>query len=299
MYDSYELTDNRLIDRQVWTDHYFLKPKDIEVDRKVKISKEYREKSLIFTNSNGTDLYYILPKSNPTIGNDAVIINTGRVKECCFDIVYISNGEKFAEENFERLMDLNLPNTIHRVDRVKGRNNAYKTAASVSTTRYFFAVFAKLEIDPLFDFSFGAEDFDYRHYVFHAKNPVNGLTYGHQAVILYNKDQVLANPGNQIDFTMAQMYREIPLLSGIARYNYSELAAWRASFRECLKLCMFTDAISKERLEIWQTGEGPFAHSSIQGAKDAIAFHKDFHNDPDMLYKSYDWEWLDNYFASR
>ena len=65
------------------------------------------------------------------------------------DIIFLSNGEKGAEENYqhlrwvaERANNIN----IHRSSGVNGRAAAYHAAARLSTTPWFFAVFAKLEI---------------------------------------------------------------------------------------------------------------------------------------------------------
>ena len=41
-----------------------------------------------------------------------------------------------------------------------------------------------------------------KHYIFDAKNPVNGLVYGHQAMIAYNKKLTLDNYGYGLDFTL-------------------------------------------------------------------------------------------------
>jgi hypothetical protein len=55
-------------------------------------------------------------------------------------------------------------------------------------------VFAKLEVSSMFDWSWQPDRLqEPKHYIFHALNPVNGLEYGHQAMIAYNKKLVLAN----------------------------------------------------------------------------------------------------------
>ena len=63
------------------------------------------------------------------------------------DIVYLSNGEPDAEEHWKQLqLFTNSSQVIHRVDGVKGRVAAYRAAANASTTPWFFAVFAKLQV---------------------------------------------------------------------------------------------------------------------------------------------------------
>ena len=111
------------------------------------------------------------------------------------DIVFISNGETNADYNFEKLkFYVGDRNKVKRVDRVPGRVAAYHAAANNSSTPWFFAVFAKLEVEPNFDWSWQPDRLQQaKHYIFHARNPVNGLEYGHQAMIAYNKNLVLNN----------------------------------------------------------------------------------------------------------
>jgi hypothetical protein len=102
------------------------------------------------------------------------------------DIVFLSNGETSAEEHYEHLLDItkNLTNRVVRVDGVNGRAAAYHAAAEASNTPWMFTVFAKLKVSPKFDFNWQPDRMQVpKHYIFHAKNPVNGLTYGHQAMI--------------------------------------------------------------------------------------------------------------------
>lgn len=296
MYEHYPLTDNRDIVRHAKTRFYHLLSDPSQYDPDLKVFPHGRNENYIYTHANGTDSHYLLNTRNPSIGNEAKRIKTNTKINNCFDIVFISNGEPKAQEHYERLEALGLPNRLVWSKNVKGRNEAYKAAARASNTRYFFAVFAKIEIDPSFDFGFGAGYFDYNHYVFRIKNPVNGLCYGHQAVILYNKDQVLANPGDQIDFTMAQSYRDIDVVCGIARYNTDPWTTWRTAFRETLKLLIWKDPESIIRAGLWQTGEGEYSEWSIAGARDALTFHSLHGTDPTMLQQTYDWMWLRQFF---
>jgi len=296
MYDIFPLTDQTDILKASRTSHYYLTNDASLIDPCFTVAEHDRLRSFIFTTENGTDAFYLLSKHHPDLGLPAKLIQTSIKKENCYDIVFLSNGEPNADAHYARLEALEAPNRLHWVKDIKGRNNAYREAARVSQTPYFFAVFAKIEIDLEFDFTFGALPFDTRHYVFYSHNPVNNLEYGHQGIILYHKEQVLRNPGTSLDFTMAQLYREIPVVSGIARYNTSALATWRTAFRECLKLCVSQDTVSKERLEKWLTGEGAFAKDSIKGAQDAIFFYEKNKDNSQALQHSYDWDWLDDYF---
>jgi hypothetical protein len=221
-----------------------------------------------------------------------------RYKDQPLDIVFIDNGEPNAEENWLQLPHVAVPNRIHRSSGVNGRVAAYQAAAELSTTPWFFAVFAKLSINPEFDWSWQPDRLqEPKHYIFHAFNPINGLTYGHQAMIAYNKQLVLNNSGVGLDFTLDSAHEVVPLLSGTAEYAHSPWMAWRTAFRECLKLQGNNDVESKYRLNKWLTvamGQ-PYGQYSIYGAEDAVEYYESVNGDFVELKKSYDWEWLASY----
>jgi hypothetical protein len=175
---------------------------------------------------------------------------------------------------------------------------AYHAAANASTTPWFFAVFAKLEVDPEFDWSWQPDRLQQsKHYIFHARNPVNGLEYGHQAMIAYNQKLVLYNPGRGLDFTLDDKHEVVPILSGTAYYNNDAWTCWRTAFRECIKLRMATDVESQYRLKQWLTvnKSGTIGEWSICGAQDAVEYYDSVAGNFDELRKSYDWEWLASY----
>jgi len=219
------------------------------------------------------------------------------------DIVFLSNGEIGADENYEHLLNVTkgLPNRVVRVDGVNGRVAAYHAAALASNTPWMFTVFAKLRINSKFDFSWQPDRLQLpKHYIFYASNPVNGLVYGHQAMIAYNKKITLSNMGKGLDFTLDNEHEVVELNSGVARYNTDEFSTWRTSFREAIKLKLENSPISKHRLKIWSTvGEGDFAQYSINGALDAVEYFEQVNGDIDKLRLSYDWPWLQEYFNNK
>lgn len=212
------------------------------------------------------------------------------------DIVFLSNGETSAEEHYEHLLNItkNLPNRVVRVDGVNGRAAAYHAAAETSETPWMFTVFAKLKVSPKFDFNWQPDRMQVpKHYIFHAKNPVNGLTYGHQAMIAYNKKLTLANDGKGLDFTLDDEHEVVPLISGVAQYNTDEFSTWRTAFREVIKLRADESDVSKTRLDVWlNKADGEFAQYSIKGALDADEYYDEVAGDFDMLKLSYEWAWL-------
>ena len=193
------------------------------------------------------------------------------------------------------------PNKIHKISGVNGRAAAYHAAANKSTTPWFFAVFAKLRVRHDFDWAWQPDRMQQpKHYIFHAKNPVNGLVYGHQAMIAYNKQLVLNNPGLGLDFTLDSAHEVVPLVSGTAEYAGTKWSAWRTAFRECLKLVGQQDVESTYRLNRWLTkGEGKNGEWSVYGAEDAVEYYNEVGGDFDALKKSYEWSWLASYAFMR
>jgi hypothetical protein len=235
----------------------------------------------------------------------AYIDKTHRMlKDHPLDIVFISNGEPYAEFNYEHLkwavqMEGLDCNHIHHSKGVNGRVAAYQAAARLSTTPWFFAVFAKLEVDHRFDWTWQPDRMQQpKHYIFHAHNPVNGLVYGHQAMIAYNKQMTLENTGKGLDFTMDQPHEVVPIISGTANYTESPWMAWRTAFREVLKLKhSMPDVENEYRLNMWlsDAGEVKNAEWSRYGAEDAVEYYTEVDGDFAALKKSYEWDWLATY----
>ena len=225
------------------------------------------------------------------------------------DVVYISNGEPDAErwyKHLEKVLDQKnvvadfprFSNKLHRVTNVNGRVAAYQAAARASTTHWFFAVFAKLEVDKDFDFNWQPDYWqEPKHYIFNARNPVNGLEYGHMGLIAYNKRLVLENNNPGIDFTLSQPHESVPKLSGIAHFNQDAWTTWRTAFREVLKLRMFMATNptleTEHRLNVWTTqAAGNYSDYSIWGAANALKYYDEVGGDPAKLQLSFDWDWL-------
>jgi hypothetical protein len=215
------------------------------------------------------------------------------------DIVFIDNGEPMAEYNWLQLPQVSIPNLIHRSTGVTGRVAAYHSAARLSTTPWFFAVFAKLEVESEFNWAWQPDRMqEPKHYIFHARNPVNGLVYGHQAMIAYNKQLVLANAGTGLDFTLDSAHEVVPIVSGTARYTASPWMAWRTAFRECVKLrASFPNVENEYRLNQWlkENNIGDSTQWSHIGAQDAVEYYESVGGDLAELKKSYDWAWLATY----
>ena len=224
------------------------------------------------------------------------------LQDSVLDIVFISNGEINAGVYLEHLQWTKnstrvAANQIHHVSGVNGRVAAYQEAARQSTTPWFFAVFAKLEVTADFDWSWQPDRMQQpKHYIFHAHNPVNGLVYGHQAMIAYNKKLVLENTGAGLDFTLDQPHEVVPIVSGTAMYHESDWMCWRTAFREVLKLkASLPDVESEHRLNRWLTVDATDGQWSRKGAEDGVEYYDSVNGDFDALKKSYEWSWLASY----
>jgi hypothetical protein len=222
------------------------------------------------------------------------------LKDQLLDIVFIQNGEPNAAQNFKRLSlsSSAKENRLVAVNNINGRAAAYHAAAQTSTTPWFFAVFAKLEVDIDFDWTWQPDRMQQaKHYIFHAKNPCNGLVYGHQAMIAYNRQLVLNNPGVGLDFTLDSPHEVVPILSGMARYNTSEWSTWRTAFREVLKLkASLPDVENEYRITQWlKSTSSAYSHMSVAGTEDALEYYDQVDGNFDQLKKSYEWEWLASY----
>ena len=217
------------------------------------------------------------------------------------DIVFIDNGEPQADYNYLQLPHTTIPNKIHRSSGVNGRVAAYQAAAGLSTTPWFLAVFAKLEVDPAFDWAWQPDRLqEPKHYIFHARNPVNELVYGHQAMIAYNRSLVLNNTGRGLDFTLDSAHEVVPVLSGTARYDDTPWMTWRTAFRECIKLKhSLPDVENEYRLNQWLTQDNTTGEWSRKGAEDAVEYYDAVAGNFAELRKSYDWAWLASYALIR
>ena len=263
----------------------------------------------IYSYSDGNS-YVLVPREAKTAiktqGYDYPYISksSSYVDERELDIIYISNGEPDEERWYDHLVKTSGMHVkwVHNID---GRAEAYKAAATRSKTPWFFTVFAKLEVEPDFDWLWQPDYLqEPKHYVFHSHNPVNGLEYGHMGVIAYNKRLVLETDDWGLDFTLSKEHAVVPILSATAYYNTTPELTWRTAFREVLKLkddVVKTGSIeSNHRLKIWLTkAEGNNAEWSLLGATDAIEYYTDVNGNYQKLLLSFEWKWLQEYYATK
>ena len=257
----------------------------------------------------------LIPKQATDIIKDEVydypyIITIDNVVESKpLDIVFFSNGEPGADENYLRLLEIvadqSLPNRIVRVKDVVGRVDSQHAAAQASNTNWYFLVNAKLRVNPKFDFSWQPDRLQKpKHYIFMATNPVNHLEYGHQAIVANNKRLTMETKVQGLDFTMDSPHEIVDMNSGVAIYNTDSWTTWRTAFRECIKLKHYSvvndNQQNLDRLNTWLTvGEGENAQWSTGGAYDAMEYYESVNGELSELMKSYDWAMLKKLYDSK
>ena len=217
------------------------------------------------------------------------------------DIIFISYDEPQAETNWKNLSSKFKASRVHGV---QGMHNALVAAADKSTTPWFYAVFAKTEVADSFQFDFDPDYFQQpKHYIFHARNAMNGLEYGHMGIVLYNANIVKNQTEFGIDYTMSAAHAVVPELSAIATFNSNPYHTWRTAFRESAKLSQFVkeqaNIENEYRLEVWLSrAEGQYSEWCLRGARDGYEFYQANKTKPAELKQAFDWTWLQQYFES-
>jgi hypothetical protein len=268
---------DRIVSRNNWDGSSVLIPRDVKLDLRTQIY----------------DYPYIEPKRT----HDTYYLDSQDS-----DVIFISNGEPMAEDNWLALARI-CP-WAKRSDGVTGREAAYKAAARLSKTPWFYAVFAKTEVLPTFKFDFYPDYFqEPKHYIFHSRNPLNGLEYGAMNINLYNRQLVLdTDPG--LDFTLSKVHTVVPECISISRFNTDPWITWRSAFRETMKLqrevVLGAGPEIQHRLKTWCTvAEGENAEWCIQGALDGVEYHNTVNGDYEALKLSFDWAWCQDYYYSK
>lgn len=222
------------------------------------------------------------------------------------DVVFISYDEPDADANWQTLK-ARCPRA-QRVHGVAGMELALEAAADVSSTPWYYAVFAKTRLYEGFDFSFVPDYMQQpKHYIFNSRNTVNGLEYGHMGIILYNCAGIRAVNRAQdwgLDYTLSWPHESVPLLSCYGEFDQTPYHTWRTAFRETAKLAYFENQQASVegayRLRTWlERAQGPYSEWSLRGAQDGVEFFESTRGDLTALKQSFRWQWLREYFTKR
>jgi len=215
-------------------------------------------------------------------------------------IYFLYNDETNAEENFARLQA--KASHALAVKSIGTIFESHKHIASLCDGDRFYVVDADCWIVDSFNFDKQIELKPKSVAVFRAKNPINGLVYGHGGIKLFSKDCFSAERLDRPDMTttLADHYIKLNILASEHRFNYSAYATWRTAFREAVKLSAGVnknnnDTETKERLTMWcEAGnETQYGYFAIQGARQGVAYANSVDADFNLVNN---FAWLDSKF---
>lgn len=235
-----------------------------------------------------------------------------------YDVIYLSYDEPNAEKNYADLCS-KVP-WAKRVHGVKGSDSAHKACANLSETDRFITIDGDNIVDVKFiNQSIEVDDFNLENSVISwaAENVINGLIYGNGGIKCWPKEYVInmrthenADPNDihsQIEFCWNTQYIQIDNVYSKIHNNASPQQAWRAGFREGVKMSLdrgikpSVDNFYKNhwknmhRLYIWTMVGADVTNGlyAIYGAREGL--YKTMCTDWDYVNVR-DFDWLNNYW---
>jgi hypothetical protein len=164
------------------------------------------------------------------------------------DCIYLSYDEPNREEFWVKIR--NMVPWAKRVDGVKGSDAAHKAAAASSDTERFILIDGdNLPNDKFFNLTLEFPDEQWESAVFRwrARNHVNGLMYGNgglsswtQAFVnnMRTHEATDGRTETQVEFCFDPMYWAMHDCYSTTYPNGDAFHAWRAGFREGVKMCL-------------------------------------------------------------
>jgi len=164
------------------------------------------------------------------------------------DCIYLTYDEPQREEFWVKIK--NMVPWARRVDGVKGSDAAHKAAANASDTERFILIDGDNLPDPaFFNQTLLLPDSDHLSAVFRwrARNNINGLMYGNGGLSSWTKEFVYAmqtheisdgSAATQVEFCFDPLYWAMHDCYSTTYPNGSAFQAWRAGFREGVKMCL-------------------------------------------------------------
>lgn len=169
------------------------------------------------------------------------------------DVIYLSYDEPQKEEFWLKIKNM-VPWAV-RVDGVKGSDAAHKAAGEASTTERFILIDGDNMPDENFfnlqlDFTDKDPNYKLAQYRWRAVNAVNGLRYGNGGMSSWTKTYVAnmkthetsdGSSSTTVDFCMDSsdsLYWAMHDCYSTTYPNYTPFQAWRAGFREGVKMVL-------------------------------------------------------------
>ena len=164
------------------------------------------------------------------------------------DCIYLSYDEPQKEEHWVKIR--NMVPWATRVDGVKGSDAAHKAAAESSTTERFILIDGDNLPNPTFfnqTLTFATEHYESAVFRWRARNHVNGLMYGNGGLSSWTRQYVQnmhthentdGRTETQVEFCFDPLYWAMHDCYSTTYPNGSAYQAWRAGFREGVKMCL-------------------------------------------------------------
>lgn len=164
------------------------------------------------------------------------------------DCIYLTYDEPQREEFWVKIRNM-IP-WAKRVDGVKGSDAAHKAAAEASDTERFILIDGDNMPDEKFfnlTLEFPTEDYERAVFRWRAKNHINGLMYGNGGLSSWTRtfvnnmrthENTDGRDETQVEFCYDPLYWPMYDCYSTTYPNGSAFHAWRAGFREGVKMCL-------------------------------------------------------------
>jgi hypothetical protein len=164
------------------------------------------------------------------------------------DCIYLTYDEPQREEFWVKIK--NMVPWARRVDGVVGSDAAHKAAARASSTDRFILIDGDNLPDPAFfnqTLVFPSKEYESAVFRWRARNHINGLMYGNGGISSWTRDFVMnmktheASDGRaetEVEFCFDPLYWPMHDCWSTTYPNGSPYHAWRAGFREGVKMCL-------------------------------------------------------------
>ena len=173
---------------------------------------------------------------------------TTRIDVADLDVIYLSYDEPQKEKFWVEIK--NIVPWAKRVDGVNGSDAAHKAAAAASETERFILIDGdNLPEDDFFDLilEFPDEQWEQAVYRWRAKNNINGLMYGNGGISSWTRtfinnmkthENTDGSVETQVEFCFDPLYWAMHDCYSTTYPDGSPFQAWRAGFREGVKMCL-------------------------------------------------------------
>jgi hypothetical protein len=164
------------------------------------------------------------------------------------DCIYLSYDEPQKEEHWAKIK--NMVPWAKRVDGVRGSDAAHKAAALASNTERFILIDGDNLPNPSFfnqTLDFPTPEYEQAVFRWRARNTINGLMYGNGGLSSWTKTFVKnmqthentdGRTETQVEFCFDPLYWAMHDCYSTTYPNGSAFHAWRAGFREGVKMCL-------------------------------------------------------------